>query len=161
MQETWVWTLCWEFSLEKGMATHSSILAWRILWTEEMADCSSWVCKGWTWLSDWLSLTFWKVLGDISWWFWFAFTWWIVMLSIFSCACWPCIYLLHKNRFPEKCACCCFSRVQLCDPMGCSLPGSCVLGYSSGRNIGVGLYSFLQRIFLTQGSNSCLLQLLH
>ena len=33
MQETWVWSLGWENSLEKGKATHSSILAWRIPWT--------------------------------------------------------------------------------------------------------------------------------
>ena len=33
MQETWVCFLGWEDSLEKGMATHSSILAWRISWT--------------------------------------------------------------------------------------------------------------------------------
>ena len=35
MQETWVWSLGWEDPLEKGMATHSSILAWRIPWTQE------------------------------------------------------------------------------------------------------------------------------
>ena len=35
MQETWVQSLGWEDPLEKEMATHSSILAWRILWTEE------------------------------------------------------------------------------------------------------------------------------
>ena len=35
MQETWVWFLGWEDPLEKEMATHSSILAWRIPWTEE------------------------------------------------------------------------------------------------------------------------------
>ena len=35
MQETWVRSLGWEDALEKEMATHSSILAWRILWTEE------------------------------------------------------------------------------------------------------------------------------
>ena len=35
VQETWVWSLGWEDVLEKGMATHSSILAWRIPWTEE------------------------------------------------------------------------------------------------------------------------------
>ena len=35
MQETWVQSLGWEDHLEKGTATHSSILAWRILWTEE------------------------------------------------------------------------------------------------------------------------------
>ena len=35
MQETWVQSLGQEDPLEKGMATHSSILAWRIPWTEE------------------------------------------------------------------------------------------------------------------------------
>ena len=35
MQETWVQSLGWEDALEKGMATHSGILAWRIPWTEE------------------------------------------------------------------------------------------------------------------------------
>ena len=35
MQETWVRSLGWEDSLEKGMATHSSILAWKSPWTEE------------------------------------------------------------------------------------------------------------------------------
>ena len=35
MLETWVWSLGWEDPLEKGMATHSSILALRIPWTEE------------------------------------------------------------------------------------------------------------------------------
>ena len=35
MQETSVQSLSWEDPLEKGMATHSSILAWRIPWTEE------------------------------------------------------------------------------------------------------------------------------
>ena len=34
-QETWVLSLGQEDPLEKGMATHSSILAWRIPWTEE------------------------------------------------------------------------------------------------------------------------------
>ena len=33
MSETWVRTLDWEDPLEKGRATHSSILAWRIPWT--------------------------------------------------------------------------------------------------------------------------------
>ena len=35
MQETWVQSLGWEDPLEKEMETHSSILAWEILWTEE------------------------------------------------------------------------------------------------------------------------------
>ena len=35
LQETWFLSLGQEDPLEKGMATHSSILAWRIPWTEE------------------------------------------------------------------------------------------------------------------------------
>ena len=35
MLETWVQSLGWEDPLEKEMATHSSILAWKIPWTEE------------------------------------------------------------------------------------------------------------------------------
>ena len=35
MQKTWVRSLGWEDPLEEGMATHSSILAWRIPWTKE------------------------------------------------------------------------------------------------------------------------------
>ena len=36
MQETWVRSLGWVDPLEKGMAIHSSIRAWRIPWTEEL-----------------------------------------------------------------------------------------------------------------------------
>ena len=36
MQGTWVRSLGWEDPLEKGIATHSSILVWRIPWTEEL-----------------------------------------------------------------------------------------------------------------------------
>ena len=51
MQGTWVRSLGWEDPLEKTMATHSSILAWRIPWTEEPGGlplswgCSSWGCR--------------------------------------------------------------------------------------------------------------------
>ena len=41
MQETWVRSLGWEDPLEKGMATYSSILAWRISWTEEPGGLQS------------------------------------------------------------------------------------------------------------------------
>ena len=53
MQETWVWSLGHEDPLEKGMATYSSILAWRI-----RMDRGAWwatvygVAKSWTRLSD-------------------------------------------------------------------------------------------------------------
>ena len=41
MQEAQVQPLGWEDPLEKGMATHSSILAWRISWTEETGELQS------------------------------------------------------------------------------------------------------------------------
>jgi len=41
MQETWVQSLVWEYPLEKEMATHSSILAWRIPWTEKYGRLQS------------------------------------------------------------------------------------------------------------------------
>ena len=41
MQETWVWFLGWEDPLEKEMAIHSSILAWKIPWTEETGELQS------------------------------------------------------------------------------------------------------------------------
>ena len=53
MCETWVWSLCWEDPLEEGLATHSSILAWRI-----PMDRGAWratiheVAKSWMGLSD-------------------------------------------------------------------------------------------------------------
>ena len=47
IQETRVQSLGREDALEKGMATHSSILAWRIPWTEEPG-----VTKSWMQLSD-------------------------------------------------------------------------------------------------------------
>ena len=47
MQETWVWSLNWEDPLEKGMATYSSILVWRIPWGESPGGLvllkSSWI----------------------------------------------------------------------------------------------------------------------
>ena len=52
MWETWVWSLGWEDPLEKGKATYSSILAWRIPWTTVHG-----VTKSWTWLSNFHSLT--------------------------------------------------------------------------------------------------------
>ena len=41
VQETWVQSLSWEDTMEKGMATHSSILAWEIPWTEEPGGLQS------------------------------------------------------------------------------------------------------------------------
>ena len=42
MLETWVQSMGWEDPLVEGMATHSSILLWRIPWTEEAGSYRSW-----------------------------------------------------------------------------------------------------------------------
>ena len=52
MQETWVGSLDWEDPLEKGKATHSSILAWGIPWTTVLG-----VAKGQTLLNNFHLLT--------------------------------------------------------------------------------------------------------
>ena len=51
IQETWVQFLGSEEPLEKEMTTHSSILAWRIPWTEEPGGLQSMLQKSQTWLS--------------------------------------------------------------------------------------------------------------
>ena len=52
IQETWVQSLGWEYPLEEEMATHSSILAWEIPWTEEPEGLQSIGSKSQTLLSD-------------------------------------------------------------------------------------------------------------
>ena len=52
LQETWVQSLGWEDPLEKEMATHSSVLAWRIPWTEERGGPVPGVTRSQTQLSD-------------------------------------------------------------------------------------------------------------
>ena len=52
MQETRVQSLAQEDSMEKGMTTHSSTLAWRIPWTEEPGRLQSMGSQSWTRLSD-------------------------------------------------------------------------------------------------------------
>ena len=55
MRETWVWSLGWEDTLEEGMGTHSSVLAWRITmdkeawwsyspWGHKESDMTEWLC---------------------------------------------------------------------------------------------------------------------
>ena len=66
MPETWVQSLGWEDPLEKGMATHSSILAWRIPWTEEpggLRSMGSWRV-GYNWMTN--TFTFLYVFLSLS-----------------------------------------------------------------------------------------------
>ena len=58
MRETWVRSLGWEDPPEKEMVTHSSILAWRIPWTEELGGLQSTGSQSRTQLSNFTSLHF-------------------------------------------------------------------------------------------------------
>ena len=68
MQEPWVQSLGWEDPLEKGMATHCSILVWRIPWTEEPAGLQSTGSKrvGHDWSNEALPSTHWMPGGTQS-----------------------------------------------------------------------------------------------
>ena len=52
MQETWVQYLGWEDALEKRTATHSSIFAYRIPWTEELGRTQSMASQSQTQMND-------------------------------------------------------------------------------------------------------------
>ena len=58
MQETQIWSLGREDPLEEEMATHSSILAWEIPWTEEPGGMYSMESQSQTLLSDWTTATY-------------------------------------------------------------------------------------------------------
>ena len=71
VQETWVQSLSWEDPLEKEMATHSSILAWKISWTEEPGGPQSmgsqrvghdWATNTYTLADDDFRLSSWTVI---------------------------------------------------------------------------------------------------
>ena len=68
VQETRVWSLGWESPLEKEMATNSSILAWKISWTEELhaqrTGCSPWGRKE-LGMTEWLALHYTILLEKI------------------------------------------------------------------------------------------------
>ena len=79
MQETWVQSLRQEDPLEKGMVTHSSILAWRIPWTEKSSGLQAmgsqrvkddWVTNTFTSLLRAMRsyLLFWMQWGGLLWW---------------------------------------------------------------------------------------------
>ena len=86
MRETWVQSLGWEDPLEKEMATHSSILAWRILWTEEPGGLQSMGSQrvGHDWVTNTFTLWLYQVL--------------VVTCGIFSCI----IQTLSCSMFPDQ-----------------------------------------------------------
>ena len=87
MQETWVWSLGQEDSLEKEMVTHSSTFAWKIPWTEKPGVHG--VAKSQTGLSN-FSFTFLLTERD--------FFWWLCPLGTCS---WPLIVWAKGNSFPS------------------------------------------------------------
>ena len=116
MWETWVWSLGQEDPLEKEMATHSSILAWRVSWTEEPGRLQSAgsrrVRHNWATSLHFSSHTHQcllfvvilmvVILTGMSWYLYlivilFCISLMIVIFSIFSCACWLSVYYLWKN----------------------------------------------------------------
>ena len=66
MHETWVQPLGWEDPLEKEIATHSSILAWEIPWTEEPGRLQSIGSQSQTRLSEKQHMTFKSVFLNIG-----------------------------------------------------------------------------------------------
>ena len=60
-QETWIRSLNQEDSLEKGIATHPSILTWRIPWTEEPGGLQPMGLQSWTRATNPFTFTFRKV----------------------------------------------------------------------------------------------------
>ena len=161
-----------EDPLEKSMAIHSSILAWRIPWTEEPGGIQSMgsqrVGHNWSELSA-PTLVQWSYFHLVC----CKHT---VNISIKNTA----KYCAHKRCFVNTCSllyqldfnsvylsfwymCVCLvaqSCLTLCDPLDCSPPDPCPWDFS-GKNTGVGCHFLLQGIFQTQGLNTHLLHLLH
>ena len=66
MRETWVQSLGWEHVLEKEMANHSSILAWKIPWKEEPGRLQPMGLQSWTRLSNLQLMTVSEYLDNVS-----------------------------------------------------------------------------------------------
>ena len=84
MQETlktWVWSLGGEDPLEKGMATHSSILAWEIAWTEEPGGPQA--MRSQTGRHDWVTNIFTCNVCLFQYWEYDSRCLWVVLLMIF------------------------------------------------------------------------------
>ena len=64
VQETWVWSLGREDPPEKGLATHSSVLAWIIPWTEKPGGLHDWAANTFTLTQGSASVCGWKRAGQ-------------------------------------------------------------------------------------------------
>ena len=116
MQETRVWFLGWEDPLEKRVATHSSILAWRIPWTEGPGGLQSFGSHKESDTTEWLTL-------------------WL--FTFYPCTGWRDPGKLSKSlkfskpspQMPPVWCSVTKSCPTLCNPMDCSMTGSSILHY--------------------------------
>ena len=92
MQETWVWSLGREDPLEKGMATHSSILAWRIPWTEHPGGLQSMGSQ--TVKHDWSDLAHMQFQHVVIIWCFLIYR--FTPTSFFVCSCWQIHPLFYR-----------------------------------------------------------------
>ena len=130
MQETWVWSLGWHDPPEEGMATHSTVLAWRIPCTEEPGSCSPWGHKELDrteWLSTAICVSYMQILCRFIYGPWASVDFVVprVLEPVPVCAphavsihLWGDTWLLP---FLGCCECCCSdagSCLALCDPHG-------------------------------------------
>ena len=180
MQETQVQSLGWEDPLEKEMATHSTILVWKIPWNSGVWQAIVHGNPKESAMTERLTLSFSElVYSDVL----------ITLVHKSDCSVYiymhthiPFIYILFHYGLSQdmKCnpllcsrtllfmhplckACSVLGLVAptcltLCDHVNCSPPGSSVHGDSPGENAGVDCHALLQGIFPTQGSNpvSCI-----
>ena len=130
------------------MATHSSILAWRIPGTgkpiELLSAGSHGVAHNWRDLAaaaETPTSVFgsWLMKPSAAWQSWLTSSSYLLIPPIFI------LFFMHAKSL-QTC-------LTLCAPMDCRPPGSSVHGDSPGQNTGVGSLSLLQGIFPTQGSN--------
>ena len=93
-RETWVRSLGWEDLLEKEMATHSSILAWKIPWTEEPGRLQSMGLQrvGHDWATFTLLLLYFRKPGTV-------FNWWTELKTIAALICTYIITCWHAYSF--------------------------------------------------------------
>ena len=124
IQEMWVQSLAWEDFLEEEIATHSNILAWRILWTEEPGGLQSIVSRrvrhDWSILAHTNTWGWGKPMQNNAWRKIIAFE------GMAKCSAnifpWTSVFLalLFTFQFSSVQS---LSRVRLCDPMNHSMPG--------------------------------------
>ena len=145
MQETKVQSLSREDLLEKGMATHSSILTWEIPRTEEPGRLQSMVSPSQTWLSNWTTTT--NELHRIQ-----KGKRTLTVLLQEHTAC----FFEHRHTCSVTQSC-----LTLCNPTDSSPPGSSYPWNFPGKNTGMGCHFLLQGIFPSQESNPYLLRLLY